>query len=471
MFKPNQTLLHKGRGSMLLLLAGLAISVTGCGTENDLATSSTVTLPNMASPASLTTTSADDYDDNIYGLITGATLQTWRTDWAANKPSGLATDSKLIILQNTKGETGSEYITSDPASGVFTYVAPMVNEVRSNGVVQTKSMVPSGETMDAFLSKYNIDPSKDMVVCAQGTAGTSGAMGVGRCWYTFRYWGMLKGQVAVLNGGNLWNETNNGLVAGLTVDTAPETGTASVKDLPAINFALQATLEDMVNIIPTTDTNILDDGVFIWDARSSNQYSPTVDGDFQSGPVQGHPNGALDLNFTSLLNIGAGYTYKTKAELEDYMDGTTNGFIDATLGFVGASGYQAGDTIYTYCETTYRAMVTGFASAAILGLPTRFYDGAMTEWHSMSNVVDNTGNKILPANSPWRTDRADRSVFLQRVDLTSTNNPPLTVDDAYSSTAQAIIIEDLAYKGIVVETGSSGDTSSGSGLPANPCGG
>ncbi|MCW9012265.1 MAG: rhodanese-like domain-containing protein [Gammaproteobacteria bacterium] len=470
MFKSKSTLLHKGQSGMLLLLVGLAISVTGCGTENDLDTS-TVTLPNMASPASLTTTSAANYDDNIYGLITGTTLQSWRTDWAANKPAGLATDSKLIILQSSEGEAGSEYITSDPANGVFTYLAPIVNELRSNGVVQTKSMVPSGEVMDAFLSKYNIDPSKDMVVCAQGTAGGFASMQAGRCWYTFRYWGMLKGQVAVLNGGNAWNETNNGLVAATTVDTAPETGTASVKDLPAINFALQATLEDMVNIIPTADTNILDDGVFIWDARSSNQYYPTSDSDFQSGPVQGHPNGALNLNYSNLLNTAAGYTYKTKAELEDYMDGTTNGFIDATLGFVGANGYQSGDTIYTYCETTYRAMVTGFASAAILGYPTRFYDGAMTEWHSLSAVADSNGDLLLPVNSPWRTDNVERShTFLKSVAVA----PPTTsgvINDAYASHAQAIIIEDLAYKGIIVETGSTGGTSTGGALPANPCGG
>ncbi|MCW9004933.1 MAG: sulfurtransferase [Gammaproteobacteria bacterium] len=479
MFEIKSTLLNRGRTGMWLLLVGFAISVTGCDTENDLNTSSTVTLPDMVSPASLTTTSADDYNDNIYGLITGATLATWIADWPNNKPYGLASDSKLIILQASAGEAGSEYITSDPANGVFTYLAPMVNELRSNGVVQTKSMVPSGEVIDAFLSKYNIDPSKDMVVCAQGTAGGYASMQAGRCWYTLRYWGMLKGQVAVLNGGNAWNETNNGLVADVTVNTAPETGTASVKDLPALNFALQATLEDMVNITPTTDTNELDDGVFIWDARGSNQYYPTGDGDFQSGPVQGHPNGALNLNYSNLLDSANGYTYKTKAELQAYIDGDvdagSNGFLDITLQAVGnGNAYQSGDTVYTYCETTYRAMVTGFASAAILGLPTRFYDGAMTEWHSLSAVADSDGNLLAPANSPWRTDTLDRSHFFQKSVAVNapTSGSSGYIVDAYSNTAQNIIIEDLAYKGIVVETGSTGDTSSGGGvLPANPCGG
>ena len=470
-----------GRRGLVGLVVATTIILAGCsGTEDSIGlnTASTVTLPEMATPASLTTTSAADYNDNIYGLITGTTLANWIADWPANRPVGLDPNSKLIILQSGTGEAGSEYITSDPANGVFTYLAPMVNEVRSNGVVQTKSMVPSGEIMDAFLSKYNINPSKDMVVCAQGTAGGYSAMQAGRCWYTFRYWGILKGQVAVLNGGNEWNETNNSLPADVTVDIAPETGTASVKDLPAINFALQATLEDMVNVVPTTDTNILDDGVFIWDARGSNQYYPTGDGDFQSGPVQGHPNGALDLNYSNLLDAANGYTYKSKTELQAYIDGDvdvgSNGFLDITLQAVGnGNAYQSGDTIYTYCETTYRAMVTGFASAAILGLPTRFYDGAMTEWHSLSAVADSDGKLLMPVNSPWRTDTVDRSHYFLKSVAVAPPTDSGVITDAYSGTANNIIIEDLAYKGIVVDTGSTstGGTSGGGGLPANPCGG
>lgn len=470
--------LQRGRRGLIGLVAATTIILAGCtGTEDGVTlVDSTVTLPEMASPASLTTTSAASYDDNIYGLITGATLDNWINGlggWPDNKPAGLAADSKLIILQSGVGEVGSEYITSDPGNGVFTYLAPMVNEVRSNGVVQTKSMVPSGEMMDIFLSKYNIDPSKDMVVCAQGKASTGGAMGVGRCWYTFRYWGMLKGQVAVLNGGNEWNTGAPNLLAmSSTADIPPETGTASVKDLPAINFALQATLEDMINIIPATDTNVLDDGVFIWDARGIPEYSPKSDADFRSGPTQGHPNGALELNFTSLLIPGEGWRFKDKADLEGYMAGTTPGFVDATEQLVGENGYQDGDTIYTYCETTYRAMVTGFATAAILGLPTRFYDGAMTEWHALSAVEDSNGELLMPVNSPWRTDTVDRSFYVLK---SVAVDPPTTsgvITDAYAGSAQNIIIEDLAYKGIIVDTGSSTDDGSSGGAPVpNGCGG
>lgn len=475
---------NRKRGYLAGLLGAAALVLAGCnGTEDTVnsgtnTTGPTVTLPAMNSPASIASSSDADYNNNNFGLITGSTLATWIANWPVNRPVGV--EGKLIILQAGEDVAGSEYIASDPANGVFTYLAPMVNELRSNGVVMTKSMVPSGQMMDNFLSKYNIDPARDMVVCAQGKAGGYPAMQAGRCWYTFRYWGMPKGLVSVLNGGNEWNSTANALPMMLTADTPPETGLASVKDLPQINFALQATLEDMVDVVPTTDTNVLDDGIFIWDARSSNQYVPTSDADFQSGPVQGHPNGALDLNYTNLLDDTKGHSYKPKAELQAYVDGDTdlagNGFLDITLQPVGnGSAYQSGDTVITYCETTYRAMVTGFASAAILGLPTRFYDGAMTEWHSLSAVSDSNGDLLLAAESPWRTDILDRSHYFQKSVPVDPATSTGVITNAYSGTANAIIIEDLAYKGIVVDTGSDSspsDPSSGGGtLPPNPCGG
>jgi len=354
-----------------------------------------ISVADLADPGTIAASQSNaDYDLNNFGLITGNTLQGWIDDWANNKPAAITT-GKLVILQTQSGPTGFEYIAPD-GTDVFTYVVDSDEwiQTRDNGVVLTKSMVPDGRAMDRFLKKYDIDPQNDMVVCGMGTGGTGQAMRAGRCWYMFRYWGVAEDNLAVLNGGNDWIAGNTGLTAGYftaTASTPTYAGTATVADLAENNFALQATLEDMMYVVPDTDTNLLDDGVFIWDARSSNQYSPTSDADFQSGAVQGHPNGALNLNFTNLLNSGAGYTYKSKSDLDNYMTGITNGFIDNTLGFVGANGYQPGDVVYTYCETTFRAMITGFASASILGLPTRFYDGAMTEWHAVSAVPAITG--------------------------------------------------------------------------------
>lgn len=460
------------REALLALVGGATLLISGCtGSEDEFYTTQ------LATPNKIASESADNYDDNKYGLITAPTLKSWIDNWAANKPSGIT--GKLVILQAESGPAGYEYIKPN-GTNVFTYVATEWVETRDNGVVQTKSMVPSGASMDAFLSKYDIDPRNDMIVCGMGTGGNGQAMRAGRCWYMFRYWGTAKENLAVLNGGNGWIGANTALNDSYFSTTYSRTNWASngvsVKDLPENNFALQATLEDMINIIPDTDTNKLDDGVFIWDARSTNQYSPTGDADFQSGPVQGHPNGALVLPFNNLLDSTAGYTYKPKAELASYMtgavDGGSVGFMDSTIQPVGeGSAYQSGDVIYTYCETTYRAMITGFATTSILGLPTRFYDGAMTEWHWVSAKLDSDGDLLLPLDSPWRTDLVSRSMFLEKTvamaPRTATDEGYIT--GAYAASANKIIEEDKAYKGLkssVSSTGSSG----GASLPGNPCG-
>lgn len=216
------------------------------------------------------------------------------------------------------------------------------------------------------------------------------------------------------------------------------------------------------------DQNNLNDGVFIWDARNAAQYGGT--GFQNNGSRAGHPNGALLLDYSNLLVAAEGYRYKDKADLQNYLNGDTdgggNGFVDA-IGLLGSgNAYQSGDTVITYCETTFRAMVTGVATGVILGLPTRFYDGAMTEWNSMSNIVAWDGMPILPADSQWRTDTVDRSFFIQAAD--PNNIAPRTIDDPYATNAQAIILADKNYK-----RGSSGGSGSGGGggLPPNPCGG
>jgi 3-mercaptopyruvate sulfurtransferase SseA len=481
------------------LLGAATIVLAGCtGTEDSTSGITPEPENEIATPASLAFESADNYDENTYGLITGPTLKGWIDDWAGNRPEGI--EGKLVILQTSTGEAGFEFITPN-GDDVFTYSVDSGEwvETRSNGVIETRSVVPSGRAVDTFLAKYDIDPSNDMIVCTQGAAGAFSAMKMGRCWYMFRYWGTAKENVAVLNGGNQWNGENTALDASYfsaTASTPPMTGTATVKDLPDINFALQATVEDMLAIVPAQDINLLNDGVFIWDARSNNlpasdpassadEYSPDDDSDFRNGgSTQGHPNGALMLSYNNILDATQGYIYKSKAEIQAYVNGEVDSnnisFVDSTLQGVGSgNGYQEGDTVYSYCETTYRAMITGFASGAILGLPTRFYDGAMVEWHSLTNQVDSNGNNILPFDSPWRTDKSSYSMFI--TNSSPANVEPRAIVNPYADSANAVIVEDLAYKGIVVDSGSSdtstddstGSSGGGGGgvLPPNPCGG
>ncbi len=487
----------------LIGLMGVAsLLLAGCqGTED-----STASLYDSAYPpstaAALADTSAANYDDNRYGLISGATLTHWIDDWAANKPAYIS--GELIIIQVSDGALTNAVDAScvdtngdgtgvckyfKPAPGVRSYSlgANTWSETRSNGVTETISVVPSGDKMDALLAAYDIDPRNDMIVFAMGYGGTSAAMQMGRAHYMFRYWGVGNKHVAMLNGGathasvipagsrgTYLGEANSGV--------APTGGTVTVRDLPRDNTILQATLGEMMAVARGEVAN-----AFVWDARSAGEWggnllstnasaSDCVDVDDADGDgnvvettscksaLNGTVAGAVNLDYVQLLvtndateNVGGtaandpSYRYKDKA--------TVSAMVDAL-------GYTPGQTVYTFCRTTYRAMITGTVTGTILGYPTRYYDGAMVEWLQMANVTNKSGGENLPATSPWQTTALTDNLTYNTAAYVDT--PVIT--DAYAASSDAVVAADRLYK-----SGSSASgTTAGSGsvaLPANPCGG
>jgi len=498
--------LRRCAAPMLLLLAAL---VAGCGSGGSDSTFGTGSVNavqiKLNTPADLTDVSAADYNSNVHGLITGATLKRWKDDWLTQRPAGIT--GKLVVLQVTAGETGYAYFqTAAPAvanTNAVIYLAASAEWVmtRSNGVISTPSLMLDGPSIDAALNKYGIDPANDMIVLAQGTASSSNVMSQGRAWFALHYWGVDAKHLAILNGGNKWQFDSGAMTAAdfSTAAGSPPSlpaGTYSVKNLPVDNTTLVATVGDMLAVVPPTDTSMKGSGVFLWDARTITQFSAgqmrelndgaaagcgtapycnaastyNYMGSFQNaGSRQGHPNGALDLNFANLLDATKGYSFKPMAQLASYMNGevdaTGYGMLNGSYKLVGAgNAYQPGDVTYVWCETTFRAMITGMASSVILGHPTRFYDGGMIEWNSLSYLSDATGNLILPANSPWRTDLKSFSRPASNMNLVATRQ----ITDAYAQNSNALIIMDKAYK-----TPSAANTSAAGGgaAPANPCGG
>jgi len=509
--------LRRYTAPVLLLLTAL---VTGCGSgggDTTNGTGSVTAVPiKLNTPADLTSVSAPDYNANVNGLITGATLKRWKDDWINQRPPGIT--GKLVILQVTPGETGYSYFQSTNATtpnqaptNVVVYLAASAEWVmtRSNGVISTPSVVLDGPSIDAELNKYGIDPVHDMIVVAQGTANPGNVMSQGRAWLALRYWGVDAKHLAILNGGNKWQFDSGAMTAAdfSTTAAAPASlpaGIYTVKSLPDDNTSLIADVGDMLSAVPSSPTTSMKGtGIFLWDARTTTQYSAGYmreanDGaaagcgaaaycnaspsfnymaSFQNnGSRQGHPYGALDLNFANLLDATKGFSFKPMAQLASYMNGEVdaagngmtygsmvNGVYQQPL--VGAgNAYQPGDTVITYCETSYRAMITGIASAVILGHPTRIYDGAMIEWNSLSNLPDSTGNDILPANSPWRTDVKSLFRPASNASLVATRQ----IMDPYALSANAIIAIDKAYK---TPSASSTSAASGGAAPANPCGG
>ena len=515
--------LRRCAAPMLLLLTAL---VAGCGGGSGDSTNGTGSINavqiKLNAPTDLTDVStSDDYSGNKHGLITGVTLKMWKDNWLVNRPAGIT--GKLVILQVTAGETGFAYFLPVPTGGVAqqsvgVYLAASGEWVmtRSNGVISTPSLVLDGPSIDAELNKYGIDPVNDMIVITQGTASSSNVMSQGRAWLALHYWGVDTNHLALLNGSNQWQVTSGAMTAAdfSTAGGTPPAlaaGTYTVKNLPRDNTSLIASVGDMLPLLPSSQQGSLKGtGVFLWDARTNTQYSagymreahdgaaagcgtaaycnaaPTYDymGAWQnSGSRQGHPNGGVDLNFLNLLNncnpvpaTGGGCSFKNKSALASYVNGTpdaagngmhTGGMVNGvyTQTMVGTgNAYQPGDIAYLWCETTFRAMITGIASNVVLGLPVRFYDGGMIEWNSLSYLPDATGNNILPIDSPWRTDVKSFFRPASNSALVATRQ----ITNAYALNTNALIIMDKAYK---TPAAANTSASSGGAAPANPCGG
>lgn len=518
---------------LLILLPVTALILSGCGGERSEAKTGSLS---KSTPAQITNVSKDNYDDNVNGLITHNTLKKWLDNWEENKPAGI--NGKLVILQQGKGQTtGAEFIKPNNKN-TFTYVDSGWLETRNNGVMNIPSIVLSGPSIDRLIRKYGIDVNNDMIVCSQG-AGSNGAyMNQGRCWFTFSYWGVEQKNLAVLNGNNDHLVEDTQLGARYFTDTAVAGGNpsplvhkqvSSVKDLKVDNTALYASIEDVINVLPLTDAPDNGDGIMLWDARNLPQYSggtfewnekaikeTVADGNrgFQNkAPRQSHPRGALNLEFTNMLNTATGI-YHSKAELEEIVKGGLSP--DKEQGFVSGgadegyklvqtgNAYQPGDTIIHYCETSMRAGVTIIPAAVILGIPSRLYDSAMIEWNSLTaGTKDKNGFEVLPKDSPWNTELLSfpKGVYGKDTEGKNNVNPrsaagyaaeatdkesddvevilkeltkaPLIVD-AYAEHANLIPLEDRAYKAPIQQNDNSSDSDAGGGsaaLPASPCGG
>lgn len=514
----------------LVLLAASTLVLAGCGGERKNASSANALKVN--DPASIVNESAANYDDNVNGLITHKTLKKWINNWDQNKPKGIK--GKLVIFQQAKGQAGEEFIKPNNTN-VFTYVESGWLETRSNGVMNIPSIVLSGPSIDNLVRKYGIDLENDMIVCAQGDkAGATGSyMNQGRCWFALSYWGVDQKNIAVLNGNNQYLATELGAsyftsstVDGKNPSPIIARQISSVKDLKVDNTALYASIEDVINVLPLVDAPDNTDNVLLWDARNLPQYSAgkfkwngaaieATDPQVKTTAVyqnyaarQSHPRGALNLEFTNLLDVATG-VYHDKATLDKIVrghlapsgQGFVSGGVNEDYQYVGVgNAYQNGDTIIHYCETSLRAGITIIAAGVVLGIPSRLYDSAMIEWNSLtSGVNDKNGEVILPQGSIWDTEYLSAPVGAYGDPAVGVNprsaagyavasatgetaedilegltKSPLIVD-AFAEHADEVVKADRAYKAPVVvapeqNNGGSGSGSSGPNL-SNPCGG
>ncbi|UJR79519.1 hypothetical protein [Sandaracinus amylolyticus] len=360
----------------------------------------------VATAADLARESAADYATNTYGLITGATLGRWVRDWAATRPAAITGD--LVILQIVPTGATSRLHVSPVSAGVRTYDVPQASllEERDSGLSSIEAEIPRGESTDAFLQRYRIDPRRDLVVWVfEQLPGTTGGavQQLGRGWLWLAYWGTEPEHLAVLNGTLDWNGTNEGLpVAETAATTPPDDGTTRVSDLRRDHTTLVVHVGELIPIVRDADPayRVLDarggaEALGLPKATNSGRrdcasYTGTGTNSRCSPLFEGRIRGARTVPWTQLLtNAEGGFRFLPKSELRAIFD---------------AQAALAPNLTYIhYCRTNVRSMVTGLASILVLGLPTRWYDASFIEWSHLAHGPT-SATQLLPADSPWRTD-------------------------------------------------------------------
>ncbi|TGN07134.1 sulfurtransferase [Leptospira ilyithenensis] len=488
--------------SLLLAFAFLGFACKEKDEDNTALLAAVLYLSNgikVNSVSDLVNESNADYTKNEYGLIEASKLETWVSDWTANKPSHIS--GKLIILQTDAADryepgTKGSYIKADAAKGVYVYHLDdyqtggtsnfRFNQTRDSGLIKNSVRYQANGTyVDEWLKAFGIDLSKDLVVFAVGTTTTlisgsatggtqvaydtaankgtyaSGVQDIARGVYWLRYWGADIKHLAILNG-NLYKNFNNASLLSSTRSTIPNNNSGfSVKQLRVDNTALTLGLEDIYEIAKS-DLKASLSGItstqFLIDARPSAQFNGTVTTIGTPGAYfittswgfSGAPNAAANPAQKFVLFEG-GIKGAVDFPWVDLLGDSTTGFKfvskDSLKTIFTNKGYIAGKTVISQCRTNFEAQVNGFAALNVLGYPTAFYDGSLVEWTSVAATHPSSEFNKVTSSFKWRTDSDTVSRILwyngTAADITRTQAAEI---DPTATTTKKFIQEDKAYK-------------------------
>jgi len=429
------------------------------------------------SPEDIAFSSSDNYENNLFGILTIGKLSNFLQNWDKVR----TVPGKLVVFQVQSSSIQlNRFLVTDVNKEVYTYLLKtttsdsIFQQSRNNGLSVTESMVSEGKIIDSFLNTYGINPVRDLVVFASDTSTAKNLQYVLRLYYTLRYWGLDKNNIAILNG-SIGQFVNSGEVFTTNNQNFQvKQDYISLRNLYVDNTSLHATLGDVLHILLNGRTNfekvypIPSQGVSFLDTRSINEYSPpNTSGQTEApfgktcqvgsnckSPIDGNLKGSINLEWSELLeNPNSGdYRFKSKSSIET---------IFLSKGLAGKKH------IISYSRIGFRASTPLFASIAILGYPARLYDGSWIEFSSFAS--DFSGTNLI-TNSPWRTDRTslvDSLTYVSPSNVIPTFSYPTT--SQFSTNSNKIIDEDKNYiRGTIPSTNTGGGASGGGG---NACGG
>ena len=261
---------------------------------------------------------------------------------------------------------------------------------RTNGITESPFQVATKKQMDDIIHRTTID--SDAVVVITGDSMT----GMARAYFNFRHWGFPRHQLKVLNGTK-----STYAAAGYALQTeappVPEPCTYSVCKTTGTEAeaAVRASFEEMlaaaVDDYPET---------LIIDGRSPEEYAGTpgstpIDENRNGFAVfEGHMRTAVNIDYRSLLIGGLNENQLLPKQALLEMLNKKN---------IGHDAYH-----FVYGRNAHDDALLFLVLDGALHWQVKLYDGGWSQWGRMAENSPEKGGG-LEADSPWRTDKEERS--------------------------------------------------------------
>ena len=399
----SEKIMKKSRVLIVALLGTVmiaALTLWGCGTSdygNPVA---------EGVNAAVTTKTAT-------ALITAADLKGWMDAGLVNKAGGY---DRVVILDVTANAADgtNKYTSVGHIPGA--YLVPEGNAyfqaTRAEGPLSaTGAMVCTGTVMDTLIQNAGIDAYTTIVL----TTNSGSALDLTRPYATFRYWGIPKNRIKVLQGSNpAWVAAGYALTVQPTVVQKSTYGVSQGQS--NVNADMRASLSEMIATVKgivagnagkvyVLDTVRPATGVFSTQDLILSQSTAVPPVKYYT-PFDGFVKGSYRFPLTSLVT---GTTFKTADEIKAVISSAVYGDGATSTTTITDANRDAAKTFVTMCRAGNNASQGYFVLDGIAyynsSVDIKWYDGSLGQWNLMASkdAANPTRGGKLAVGSIWDT--------------------------------------------------------------------